>query len=242
MTLFKIILPLITLVLVALPTIRVSAHSDKPHSNKQNENTASLNRQLEYEPPAPGSYRLPPIQQAVDGDVVDADGREHHLFELMADKYVILSFIFTTCSDLKGCPLATLTLNNMRVTLEKDPTLAEEVRFLSLSFDPEHDTPEVMRQYKEFHGFDDARRKNRWRFLTTTSKIKLQPILNGYGQYVVREYDSKGQSTGGFSHVLKVYLVDPERKVRNIYSTSFLHPELIINDIKTLILEKAEFQ
>ena len=90
MTLFKIILPLITLVLVALPTIRVSAHSDKPHSNKQNENTASLNRQLEYEPPAPGSYRLPPIQQAVDGDVIDADGREHHLFELMADKYVIL--------------------------------------------------------------------------------------------------------------------------------------------------------
>ena len=66
--------------------------------------------------------------------------------------------------------------------------------------------------------------------------------MDGYGQYVVREYDSKGQFTGGFSHVLKVYLVDPERKVRNIYSTSFLYPELIINDIKTLILEKAEFQ
>jgi cytochrome oxidase Cu insertion factor (SCO1/SenC/PrrC family) len=110
-TLFKIILPLITLVLVALPTIRVSAQSDKPHSNKHNENTASLNRQLEYEPPAPGSYRLPPIQQAVDGDVVDADGREHNLFELMEDKYVVLSFIFTTCSDLKGCPLATRSKN-----------------------------------------------------------------------------------------------------------------------------------
>ena len=236
------ILPLITLVLIVLPTIWVSAQSNKQHSNKHNDSTILLNRQLEYKPPAPGSYRLPPIQQAVNGNVVDADGKEHHLFELMTGKYVILSFIFTTCSDLKGCPLATLTLNNIMGVLEKDSTLAKEVRFLSLSFDPDHDTPEVMRQYAELHGFDDARRKNHWRFLTTSSKIEIQQILNGYGQYVVPEYDSTGQSTGGFSHVLKVYLVDKERNVRNIYSTSFLYPELIINDIKTLILEKANFK
>ncbi|MCI0529754.1 MAG: SCO family protein, partial [Nitrospira sp.] len=240
--LLKKILLLIALVVIALPTLRISAHSDKSHDTPQTENTPLLNNPLEYEPPAPGSYRLPPIQQAVDGEVVDIDGREHRLFDLMGDKYVLLSFIYTTCSDAKGCPLATFTLNDIRVRLEKGPALAEKVRFLTLSFDPEHDTPEALRQYAERLGLDEAERKGRWRFLTTVSQAKLQPILEGYGQYVVREYDAAGQHTGGFSHVLRVYLIDLERKVRNIYSTSFLYSELIINDIKTLILEQGALE
>jgi hypothetical protein len=68
----------------------------------------------------------------------------------------------------------------------------------------------------------------------------LQPVLDGYGQYVVHEYDDHGRPTGGYYHVLKVFLIDPDRKVRNIYSTGFLYPELIINDIKTLILEREK--
>jgi cytochrome c peroxidase len=241
MKFYKKIMLFITLVPVVLSAIKVFAHGDKPHSEKKNENIPLATSYLGYKPPAPGSYRLPPIKQAVDGDVIDADGKKHRLFDLMADKYVLFSFIYSKCYDPTGCPLATYTLNLTRMILDKDPSLAKKIIFLSLSFDPEKDTPEVMRRYVELHGVDEARDKKQWRFLTTSSIVELQPILDGYGQYVVREFDSKGKYTGGFSHVLKVYLIDPGRRIRNIYSTSFLYPELIINDIKTLVLEKAEY-
>jgi cytochrome c peroxidase len=234
----KKILVSVTLVVVTLSFSGLSTYSDDSSSHEQNKSTTL--RRLEYEPPVPGSYRLPPIQQAVDGEVIDTDGRKHRLFDWMGDKYVLLSFIYTTCSDVKGCPLATFTLNDVRVRLEKDPTIAEKLRFLTLSFDPDHDTPEVMRQYVEQHGFEKT--QHRWHFLTTASWSTLRPILEGYGQYVVPEHDSRDRDTGGFSHVLKVYLIDLERKVRNIYSISFLYPELIINDIKTLILEQGALE
>jgi cytochrome c peroxidase len=240
MKLFKRIMLFITFVLVALSTTRVFAHGDKPHSEKKDENIPQ-NSFLRFKPPTPGSYRLPPIQQAVDGDVVDADGKKHRLFDLMVDKYVIFSFIYSTCYDPTGCPMATYTLNLTKMTLDKDHSLAKKIIFLTLSFNPAKDTPEVMRRYAEQYGVDEARRKKQWRFLTTTSITELQPILEGYGQYIVREFDSKGKYTGGLSHVLKVYLIDPGSRVRNIYSTSFLYPELIINDIKTLVLEKAGY-
>lgn len=113
---------------------------------------------------------------------------------------------------------------------------------MTLSFDHEKDTPEALRRYTKQLGFEEARLTKLCRFLTTSSSTKLKPILDGYGQYVIREFDEKGRHTGYFSHVLKVYLIDPERRVRNIYSTSFLYPELIVNDIKTLMMENSEVQ
>ncbi|OEJ67372.1 hypothetical protein BEN30_09580 [Magnetovibrio blakemorei] len=77
-----------------------------------------------------------------------------------------------------------------------------------------------------------------WTFLTTASEADLNPILDGYGQYIVKDIDEEGHQIGSFSHVLKVYLVDRNHKVRNIYSTSFLYPELVVNDLKTLLLEQ----
>ena len=62
---------------------------------------------LDYVPPAPGSYALPPIQAAADGSVVDADGATRRLFDYLGDRHVLLSFVYTNCSDAQGCPLAT---------------------------------------------------------------------------------------------------------------------------------------
>jgi cytochrome c peroxidase len=157
----------------------------------------------------------------------------------MADRYVLLSFIYTGCSDPKGCPLAIHTLDTIRQELEKNPAVSGKLLFIALSFDPEHDTPEAMRKYADARGFAEARQHREWLFLTTSSKSSLRPILDGYGQYVVREYDKAGRPTGGYSHVLKIFLIDPNQNVRNIYSTSFLFPQLLINDIKTLIGEEA---
>lgn len=215
-------------------------YSHQGHGDAEEEIRSPLINPLEFEVPAPGSYSLPPIQQAVDGDVVDSEGTRQRLFDVMEDKYIVFSFIYTACADPKGCPLASFTLQHILTIFQKDPAIAEKVRIVTLSFDLARDTPETLRRYTKQLGFEEARRSKRWRFLTTTSSAKLNLILDGYGQYVVREFDEKGKQTGYFSHVLKVYLIDPERKVRNIYSTSFLYPELIVNDIKTLMMEREE--
>jgi protein SCO1/2 len=40
-------------------------------------------------------------------------------------------------------------------------------------------------------------------------------------------------------HMLKVYLIDSQGKVREIYSTSFLQPAVLLNDIKTVLMERT---
>ena len=195
---------------------------------------------LEYVPPEPGSYELPPIQAAADGEVIDAGGARHRLFDYLGDRYVVLSFIYTRCGDAKGCPLATGVLQTVHRHVAADEGLADRVRLVTLSFDPDRDRPEVMRRYASARGVDAGPEADAdsWAFLTTVSDDALEPILEGYGQSIVPEVGPDGRPTGQFTHVLKVFLIDPERRIRNIYSTSFLHPALVINDLDTLRLEE----
>lgn len=193
---------------------------------------------LAFVPPEPGTYELPPVQTATDGDVVGLDGTQQRLFDHLGDRHVVLSFIYTQCIDPDGCPLARLVFHRLHRALESDPELADQVRLVTLSFDPDRDTPEVLRSYAQAGRKEKAEEDDSWTFLTTASKTELQPILDGYGQYVVPEVDEDGEPTGVLSHVLKVYLVDRELRVRNVYSTSYLHPALVVNDLKTLLLEE----
>ena len=102
---------------------------------------------LEFEPPPAGSYRLPPLGEAVDGEVLASDGRSLRLHDLMGQGPLLLSFIYTSCSDVNGCPLATHVLSKTSSKLKADASIADRLRMVSLSFDPEHDTPAVMRRY-----------------------------------------------------------------------------------------------
>lgn len=194
---------------------------------------------LEFVPPAPGTYELPVIQTTVDGTVLDADGAERRLFDYVGDRYVLLSFIYLNCTEAKGCPLANANLAMIRQDLEADPELASQVRLISLSFDPERDTPEAMLRHWGDSYLEAPWDERLWSLLTTPSRSELQPILDGFGQFIVREVDEQGRETGNLSHVLKVFLIDREHRVRNVYSTSFLHPAIAINDLETLVMEDA---
>ena len=107
------------------------------------------------------------------------------------------------------------------------PALRDRLRIVSVSFDPTHDTPAVVGAYAEHlrtPGFD-------WVFLTPQSEAVLQPLLDHYDQAVFRD------ESGAISHVLRVMLIDRERRVRNIYSVSFLHPDTVLADVLTLVME-----
>ncbi len=193
---------------------------------------------LQFSAPSPETYTLPILGKAADGKVLDENSHDTTLHALMGNaakgtnKIVILSFIYSTCSDVNGCPLATTVLHKIKSRLlQQEPELAKKLRLLTLSFNPLHDTPAKMKQYGE--SLQDGAIE--WHFLTTRSEQELQPILTAYQQNIQKVYDDKGQDTGTFSHVLRVYLIDQHKQLRNIYSVSFLHPDTLISDIKSLL-------
>lgn len=192
--------------------------------------------ELAYEPPAPGTYSLPPLGGAADGAVLDASGKALRLADVLDGKLVLMGFIYTHCPDVNGCPLASYVMKQVQARLVEDEELRDQVRLVSLSFDPELDTPEAMRQYS--HHF--KRKDFDWRFLTTSSEADLQPILQGYGQFREKLYNSDGSYAGSMSHILRVYLIDRDQRIRNIYSAGFLHRETVVNDLKTLLLQERQ--
>lgn len=181
-----------------------------------------------------GTYALPVIQEASDGWVLENNWIPRRLSGYTKGSVTLLSFIYTYCTDPTGCPLAYETFEDLKKRVLTKPSLSGKVRFVSLSFDPSNDTPEAMRLY------GGGRQKDTrlpWHFLTTYSLPFLRPILEGYGQDVEVELDSGGKPTRVLTHMLKVFLLDHEGMVREIYSSAFLHPDVMLNDIETLVLE-----
>lgn len=192
---------------------------------------------LDFDPPAPGSYTLHRIMTAPDGDVLGVDGRAQRLSQFTHDRITLLGFIYTTCVDPDGCPLAYRVFDMLKQTIAATPTLRGKVRFVTLSFDPARDSPDAMRRYAGSRVTEDASGV-RWYFLTTRSARELLPLVDGFGQDIRYAVDrSTGKPRRELSHVLKVFLIDPAGFIREIYSSTFLHPKTVLNDIETLLLE-----
>jgi len=186
--------------------------------------------------PAPGSYRLPPIQMAPEGRVLDSHGRSWPLHRYTQGRITLFSFMYTYCSDPGGCPLAYTVLLELRTRLLREPALAARVRLVSLSFDPVNDTPLMMKAYGG--ALAAAGSAVRWDFLTTAGVADLKPIIDHFGQAVLVQRDAGGRPLRLYHHLLKVFLLDASGRVREIYTPAFLLPDVVFNDILTLDMEQ----
>jgi cytochrome oxidase Cu insertion factor (SCO1/SenC/PrrC family) len=131
--------------------------------------------------------------------------------------------------------MATGVLLQLHQLSTSDPSLAQHLRLVSLSFDPENDTPERMAAYATLaEGHPSAAE---WRFVTTASQAQLKPILEAYGQAVDRKANPR-DPTAPLNHTLRVFLIDREGNIRNIYSSGTLDLRLLLADIRTLLLEE----
>ena len=187
---------------------------------------------LGYKLPKSGTYELYKIRKSGNGDVIKENGEADNLHNLMNNKITLLSFIYSNCTDTNGCPLATSVFYKIQEKLKNNKKILSKLKMISLSFDPTFDTPEIMSLYGKGLSYIDAD----WDFLTTESYNKLSPILANYDQPVIRKYKDDGTYDGVESHLLRVYLIDDKKFIRNVYNVDFLHPDLLINDIKTLLL------
>jgi protein SCO1/2 len=74
--------------------------------------------------------------------------------------------------------------------------------------------------------------RGRWHFATAASVAALQPVLDDFGQDAMPLTDDAAER---IAHVLKVFLVDGQGQVRNIYSTGFLDLRLLLADLETVL-------
>lgn len=194
----------------------------------------SRDAEHDYDPPAPGSYLLPVIKAAADGEVLDPQGRPLRLRDLTRDRITVLSFIYSRCGEARACPYATAVLSQLHRLSADDPALAAGLRLISMSFDPAGDTPAQMTTRASLARIEKPAAE--WRFLTTASQDRLQPILDAYGQ-AVKPKENPNDPTGPLNHNLRVFLIDRAGRIRNIYSSGTLDVRLVLADVRTLLIE-----
>jgi cytochrome oxidase Cu insertion factor (SCO1/SenC/PrrC family) len=183
-----------------------------------------------FVPPPPGSYELPVVAKVGSFVLRDTTGRRVSTSAVMSGKVAVVSFIYTACADRLGCPLASTALRELQTRL-RDEGLGGEAVLLTISFDAARDTPAQLAKYASAFGADPAL----WRFMTAPDARVLDDLLRSYGQDRAPVYDERGRFTGRYRHVLKVFLVDRGGRIRNVYSTGFLVPQVVVNDIKTVL-------
>jgi protein SCO1 len=134
--------------------------ADDPHAQHRQQLIPGYARSIQ-------DYRIPDLKLLRDDGVAVA---MPGLFA--TDRPVVVSFIFTSCSAI--CPVLTATLAQTRQRLGPD---AERLRIISVSIDPEHDTPARLREYaRQFQAGGD------WRFYTgeRAAIVALQKAFNAY--------------------------------------------------------------
>jgi cytochrome oxidase Cu insertion factor (SCO1/SenC/PrrC family) len=182
-----------------------------------------------FEPPPPGSYQLPPFGRVAERQLLGPDGAPAPLLGLRPGEAALVSFVYLSCPD--ACPLATAVLQQVDRALAARPDLRDRTALVTVSFDPERDTPDAMARLARALAPEGS-----WRFLTAPSAQALAPVLADFGQDAVpRAVD--GEPGPRFSHVLKVFLVDGEGRIRNAYSTGFLDARILVNDLATVLGE-----
>src|SRR5436190_1348945 len=191
----------------------------------------------DYDPPAAGSYSLPVIKPAADGALLDSNNKSVKLRDLTRGRITLLSFIYTRCAAPKACPYATGVLNQIHDLSVDDKTLAKSIRLVSLSFDPEYDTPKRLAAYSE--NVRDQKSGCEWSFAAAKSRAELETILAAYDQ-AVDNRQNPADPQGPLYHTLRVFLIDWEGRIRNIYSSGTLDPRLVVADVKTLLLEESK--
>lgn len=170
---------------------------------------------------SPHYQRLPTIGAAPDFTLISQDGVSVSLRDLRG-KVVAVAFIFATCTDI--CPM--LTDNMVRVKDNLGPTVASQIAFVSITVDPERDTPEVLKQYAQNFAAD----VKGWWFLTGDPAV-VHEVGRKYGVI------AKKTANGDIEHILLTSLVDSEGSLRVQYIGSGFDLEEFQSDLLSLLDE-----
>jgi len=160
---------------------------------------------------APGKYSRSVVKYTMpDVTLVNQDGKKVRLQDFVnTDKPVIVDFIFCTCTTI--CPVLSANFTNFQERLGPE---ASKVQLLSISIDPEHDTPRLMKEYLKRY-----RAKEGWTYLTGT-RAAIDQVLKAF---------SAPGSIDKMLHSPLLFLRDPQSgqwvRIEGLIGTSILIDE-----------------
>jgi protein SCO1/2 len=170
---------------------------------------------------AADEQRLPTIGAAPDFALTSQDGAKVTLGALRG-KVVAVTFIYTSCPDV--CPMLTDKMARVQDALGAD--FGSKIAFLSITVDPERDTPEVLKEYAEALDADLAG----WSFLTG-SPTAVREVAQRYGVAVAPA------AGGQVDHTLLTTLVDRQGVMRVQYLGYRFDEEEFRHDLQGLVSE-----
>jgi protein SCO1/2 len=132
---------------------------------------------------APGATATPPQTVTLklpDAPLLDQDGQRQRLVsDVMGDKIIVASFVYTNCTTI--CPVVSSLFSQVQDKL--GGLLGDQVRLVSLSVDPQRDTPARLKSYAESHGARPG-----WVWLTG-QQPDVTAALKGFGTYTANYKD-----------------------------------------------------
>jgi protein SCO1 len=137
-------------------------------------------------------------------------------------KVVAVTFIYTSCAD--SCPLLTAKMASIQTRLGSD--LGPKVFFVSITVDPERDTPDVLKRYAAAHGA----RGDGWAFLTGTP-AEIREVARRYGVFYQK------QERGDVDHTFLTSIVDRDGILRVQYLGVRFDPNEFLRDLQSLLRE-----
>ena len=131
-----------------------------------------------------------------------------------------IEFLFTRCPLPNFCPLLANNFAEAQKQLLAMPNAPTNWHLLTISFDPDFDTPAVLKNYADAHGYDPAH----WTF-ATGDKTEIYAIAEQFGVFITRD------ENGGFSHNLRAAVIDANGHVRKILIGNEWKPEELTQEI-----------
>jgi len=164
---------------------------------------------------------LPKIKPAPEFTLTKQDGVRLALKELRG-KVLAITFIFASCADT--CPLLTAKMAGIQDRLGAD--FGKKIYFVSITVDPERDSPEVLKRYAEAHQANSAG----WAFLSGT-KAEIRDVAKRYGIFY------KKTPRGDVDHTFLTSLVDHNGTLRVQYMGVKFNPDEMLRDLQSLVKE-----
>jgi len=168
------------------------------------------------------NQRLSKIGPAPEFTLTKQDGKRLALKDLRG-RVLAITFIFASCADT--CPLLTAKMAGIQSRLGSD--FGSKVYFVSITVDPERDTPAVLKRYAEAFDANYAG----WAFLTGT-KAEIREVAKRYGIYY------KKTPRGDVDHTFLTSLVDRNGTLRVQYMGVKFDPDEMLRDLQSLIHER----
>jgi protein SCO1/2 len=174
------------------------------------------------EPEIPSYWPAPPL------DLTDENGQPFGQ-DRLAGRVALVDFIYTSCADV--CPILTATFRSIQERLVAEKLLPTKMMLLSITVDPERDTPAVLRQY----GLNVGADTEGWKFLTGDRAALEDTLVQGF-KLPFRGPTPAGPLQPGFeiTHTNRVIAVDRAGMVRGILSGDNLDVEQTVRLLKRL--------